>query len=147
MVQSPAETTTSRTQETLQLVKTWYAEFAKGNMQGVLDMVTDDIEWEVPGPTQVVPWCGKRQGRDKVAEYFALIDETVKVNFFQLQEIVAQDDKAMTLNHERASNRATNRVYDVPIVHFIVVRDGKIAKFNGFMETNSLVAAFLDRNV
>ncbi|MGL5925689.1 nuclear transport factor 2 family protein, partial [Chroococcidiopsis sp.] len=63
------------------------------------------------------------------------------------QDIIAQDNKAMTLNHERAFNRSTGRVYEVPIVHYIVVQNGKIAKFNGFMETGPLIAAFLDRDI
>lgn len=134
------------TQESLKTAQQMYASFGRGDLQAVLNVLADDIEWEVRGPTHIVPWTGKRRGRDQVAEYFKLIGETVVINTFEQQDIIAQDEKVMAIFHEQARNKKTGRTYETAIVHSIVVRRQKVAKFDGYMETGPLIAAFLDRD-
>lgn len=134
------------TQESLQVVQQMYAAFGRGDIQAVLNLLTDDVEWEVTGPTHIVPWTGKRRGREQVAEYFKLIGETVDINTFEQQDMIAQGEKLMAIFHEQARNKKTGRTYETAIVHSIVVRGQKVAKFHGYMETGPLIAAFLDRD-
>src|SRR5262249_1200406 len=46
-------------------VREFFAAFAQGNIQGVLDTMSDDVDWFIPGPA-IVPYAGKRHGRDEV---------------------------------------------------------------------------------
>jgi hypothetical protein len=39
-------------QENLQAIQSMYAAFARGDIQAVLDGLTDDVEWILPGPTE-----------------------------------------------------------------------------------------------
>lgn len=137
----------STTQESLQVVKQLYAQLGQGNMQAVLDLMVDDIIWEVTGPTEVVPWLGKRQGREQVSKYFNQINETVGIISFDLQEMVAQDDKVMALIQEKSYCKATNRTYGSAFAHLFIVSEGKIARFYAVLETAPIVAAFLDRDL
>lgn len=137
----------STTQESLQVVKQLYAELGRGNMQAVLDLMADDIIWEVTGPTEVVPWLGKRRGREQVSNYFDVLNETVGIISFQLQEMVAQDDKVVSIIHEKSYVKANNRTYEIAFVHLFVVSQGKVVKFNAYIETGPMIAAFLDRDV
>lgn len=135
------------TANSLKVVQKLYLEFGRGDIQAVLDLLTDDIEWTVPGPTHIVPWTGvKYQGREQVTEYFKLIGETVEIDKFEQQDMIAQGEKVMAIFHEQARNKKTSRSYETAIVHSIVVRGQKVAKFDGYMETGPLIAAFLDRD-
>jgi ketosteroid isomerase-like protein len=42
-------------QENLQVVHQAYEAFGRGDVPGVLAMLTEDVEWSTPGPPDVIP--------------------------------------------------------------------------------------------
>ena len=40
-------------QENINLVRQSYANFLQGNIEAVIKMCADDIEWETPGPSDI----------------------------------------------------------------------------------------------
>ncbi|MFE3866603.1 nuclear transport factor 2 family protein [Flavobacterium sp. LS2P90] len=34
-----------------------YDYFGQGNVSAILDLVTDDIKWTCPGPTEILPYA------------------------------------------------------------------------------------------
>ncbi len=47
-----------------------YAAFERGDIPALLEMMSEDVEWEVPKP---LPTAGSYRGRDGVGEFFAAI--------------------------------------------------------------------------
>ena len=137
----------STTQETLQVAKQLYAAFGSGNIQAVLDLLVDDITWELTGSPEITPWFGKHQGHEQVSKFFDLIKETIDILSFDVKEIVAQDDKAMVLIKEKGYCKPTKRKYEAAIVHIISVNEGKIVNFFSVLESGPLLAALLDRDI
>src|SRR3954470_22041236 len=73
---SPSESALPRTkepemseQDNTQVVRAMFEAFGKGDVPGVLGMLTEDIEWRLAGPTEVT-YAGIRHGRDQVAQFF-----------------------------------------------------------------------------
>jgi ketosteroid isomerase-like protein len=58
-------------QGNLKLVQQFYADFKTGNINGVLSTLADDVGWFIPGPKDIVPFVGQRQGREQVAQAIA----------------------------------------------------------------------------
>ncbi len=38
-------------------------------VSAIAELVSDDVDWLVPGNTQRVPWVGRKHGRAGVAEF------------------------------------------------------------------------------
>jgi hypothetical protein len=57
-------------QANLQVVHQAYAAFGKGDVPGVLAILTEDVRWSTPGPPDVIPYAGLRTGHEQVAGYF-----------------------------------------------------------------------------
>lgn len=55
-------------QENMQLVKDGYAAFARGDIQGLLALFAEDIEWVIPGAG--LPLAGTYRGKAGVASFF-----------------------------------------------------------------------------
>jgi ketosteroid isomerase-like protein len=47
-----------------------YDLFGKGDVPAILDLVTDDVTWTCPGPTQILPYAQFYRGKKGVAEFF-----------------------------------------------------------------------------
>jgi ketosteroid isomerase-like protein len=124
------------------LVRRLYEAFGRGDLDGVLELVADDVLWEVPGPTDILPWAGAWRGRDGVAEFFKRLSDTVAVESFEPTRFIAQGNTVAVLIDDRSRSRATGKTFAHGVAHWITVRNGRIAAFQGYMDTYPIVEAF-----
>jgi hypothetical protein len=118
-----------------------YAAFGQGDIPAFLSLLTDDVEWSLPGPS-VIPWAGTRHGQEGVTEFFSLIGETLEFEHFEPREFVAQGDTVVVLGYERSLVKATGRTFEQEWAHVYKLRDGKIAEGRFIEDTAAQVIAF-----
>ena len=127
--------------ENTQLVKQGYQHFKNGDIQGLLGLLSEDVEWtqfEIEG----VPFSGTRRGPERVGEFFSQVFDTEEPLQFEPREFVAQGDKVVALGHHAWRVKSTGREYETDFVHVFTVRDGKVAKYQEFMDTAVVGAAY-----
>jgi ketosteroid isomerase-like protein len=122
----------------VQLVQDAYAAFQRGDIPGLLNSLSDDIEWVEPA---VPPLGGVYRGKDGVAEFFRKVGETSEFASFEPQRFVAQGDHVIALGHYNATVRATGRTYDSDWAMLFVITGGKISKFQEFTDTAAFASA------
>jgi uncharacterized protein len=120
-------------EENLQLVKSGYAAFGRGDIQGLIALLSDDIEWHMPG--EGLPLSGTYRGHQGVAEFFQKLSQDSDILAFEPRQFVAQGDQVLVIGWERAKPKSTNRVAEVDWVMAFTVRGGKIAKFREYSDT------------
>jgi uncharacterized protein len=123
------------------LVQSLYAAFGRGDVPFLLDAVTEDVDWTLFGPTSI-PYAGNFKGRDGVGRFFSLLGGSLEFQAFEPRKFISEGDTVVVLGRERATVRATGRVFDVEWVHVFVVRDGKAAKFTEYTNSADVAAAF-----
>jgi uncharacterized protein len=129
-------------QANVRIVQEAYAAFQRGEVQGVLNMLVEDVEWITPGPPDVMPVAGKRRGRQQVAQFFATLSEQEDVELFEPGEYIAQGDKVVALIKYRGRVKATGRAAEVDLVHVFTIRDGKIQRFREYFDTAAALEAY-----
>ena len=128
------------TEESLRVVKDAYAAFGRGDIQGFLGMLSDDVEWYVPG--EGVPHSGTYRGRNEVAQFFQKLAQVAEILAFEPREFMAQAEHVAVIGWERVKVRTTNRTIELDWVDTFTVHGGKIAKFRPYTDTQALAAAF-----
>ena len=123
------------------VVQETYEAVGRGDIPALLDLLTDDVEWTLQGPS-VIPFAGTRRGREGVAEFFSLVGETLEFEQFEPREFVVQGDTVAVLGYERSLIKSTGRTLEQEWAHVYTLRDGKISKFRAFEDTAVLVVAF-----
>lgn len=131
-------------QSNTEVVRGLYAAFVRSDLPAVLDTLTDDVEWTWYGPAEI-PFAGTRHGRDAVADWFAIIADTIGFEQFDPAgfEFVAEGDTVVVLGFERATAKPTGRSFDQRWVQFLTFRDGKVARFREFPDTAVVRDAFV----
>jgi hypothetical protein len=84
-------------QDNIRIIKDAYELFKKGDIPGLLNMLTDDVEWITPGPKDIMPVAGQRRGRNGVAEFFSTLSSQENVEVFEPEEYIAQGDKVVAI--------------------------------------------------
>ena len=85
--------------------------------------------------------AGERQGKQAVAEFFKQVGTHVNFTRFEPKEFIATGDKVVTLGHYTAKTSA-NKEFDSDFAMVFTMRNGKVAKFQEFLNTAALNAAF-----
>ena len=129
------------TRTNVEVVQETYEAVGRGDIPALLDLLTDDVEWTLQGPS-VIPFAGTRRGREGAAEFFSLVGENIEFEQFEPREFVVQGDTVVVLGYERSLIKPTGHTLEQEWAHAYTLRDGKIAKFRAFEDTAALVVAF-----
>ena len=128
-------------QDNIAVAQQAYNNFKTGNINGLLDLLSDDITWQLP-EVENVPFAGRRTGRAAVREFFALVAGNQDVIEFEPREFVAQGDKVVSLGDYKWRVKTTAREFACDFVHIFTVRNGKVTGFREHFDTGVVAAAY-----
>ncbi|HZW21009.1 nuclear transport factor 2 family protein [Noviherbaspirillum sp.] len=121
-------------QENTRLVMQAYDKFKQGDIPGLMNLMSDDIEW-ILDRSENVPFSGARHGKAEVGQFFSELDQSQQPLQFEPQEFIAQGDKVVALGHYSWKVKQTDQVFESDWAEVFTVRDGKIARFREYADT------------
>ena len=128
-------------QQNLDVVRTIYAAFGRGDLEGILAALDPQVSWRTPG-APALPTGGLRRGVSEVREFFGLLLNTFDFEEFRPADFLAQGDKVVVLGTSREGPKGSGRVVDFRWVHVFTFRSGKIVAFEEPADVTALVAEF-----
>src|SRR4051812_250465 len=129
------------TQSNVELVRSAYAAFGAGDLQKLLGLLSSEVVWEFPA-SNAVPWAGTFNGPSEVARFFSALMEHSEPEAFEPLHFVASEDRVVVLGRERFRAKSTGRGWACEWAHAFTVRDGKIAGFREYTDTEAIASAF-----
>jgi len=127
------------TQENVQIVKDFFAAMVRGDKQGLLALVAEDIEWIIPGKDW--PLAGTHRGHAGLAEVLQKASVEVEMTYSRPPEFVAQADRVLVIGVATGKIKATNRAFRDDWVFAITVQNGKVTKIREYIDTQALAQA------
>jgi uncharacterized protein len=127
-------------QENVQIVKDGYAAFGRGDIQGLLALFAEDIEWIVPG--EGFPLAGTYRGHAAAADFFQKVSEMVEFSSLEPREFVAQGDRVLAVGFESGRVKATNRTFEGHWIMAFTVRNGRVTNVREYVDTQVWARAF-----
>ena len=125
----------------LDVVRSVYAAFGRGDIEGILALLDPQVTWRTPGAPDL-PTGGLRQGLNAVREFFGLLERTFDVADFQPREFLAAGDTVVVLGTSREGPKGSGRFVDFRWVHVFTFRSGRIVSVEEPADVTELVAEF-----
>jgi ketosteroid isomerase-like protein len=124
----------------VQAVRSSYEAFGRGDLDGALAMMDDEIEWH---QAQGLPHGGIYRGLAAVrAAVFDPLDEEWWEDFrADPDEVIALGEDVVVLGRYTARAKATGAPLDVPFAHVWRFRNGRAVRFHQFTDTRGWVDA------
>ena len=126
-------------QQNLEIVRRGYDAFQRGDLDALVALFDENIEWRTPGPSDL-PTAGQRRGIQAVREFFQTLSTMVEIQRFEPKTFVAQGDRVVVLGENTARIKATGKVLDDEWAHVFVLKNGKVASFQEYLDTAATVA-------
>ena len=122
----------------VQTVKDFFAAIGRGDIEGLLALSAEDIEWIIPGKGW--PLAGTYRGHAGLAALLQTASETIET-FTEPREFVAQGERVLVVGFARGRIIATNRTFEDNWVFAITVRNGKLTNVREYVDTQALARA------
>jgi ketosteroid isomerase-like protein len=116
------------------LVRKAYQHFKAGDIHSVLNVLAEDVLWELPDMANV-PFAGTWQGRQQVVTFFRRLVESQEVIEFEPEEFISQGDEVVVLGHFTMRVRATARNSRSAWVHVWTVKNGKATRVREYVDS------------
>ncbi|MDF3832122.1 nuclear transport factor 2 family protein [Cupriavidus basilensis] len=118
----------------LSIVQAAYAAYGRHDVNAILDLVADKVDWKLVGPPQI-PYTGQRNDKAEVATFFTQLEQTDDTLLFEPREFIESGDHVVVLGFLRGTARAEGKLIETEWVHVFTVVDGKIRRWRGFADT------------
>ena len=112
-----------------QVVREAYECFASGDIPGLLERLSDDVDWESPG---ILPVGGSYQGHDGAGQFFSTVAEKWPELEVKPDNLVADGDYVVSLGHARGKLTSGDEA-EYGFSHVFKVEDGKVTRFREYV--------------
>lgn len=125
----------------IELVKQLYYAFSKRDINAILELLSDDIEWGEP-ENPYNPAGGTRKGHDGFMEWINIGKDAEDILVLEPQRFLCDEDSVAVIGYMKCKAKLTEKIYESDFVHFAVIKDNKINKFQEFFDTYLAGEAF-----
>ncbi len=125
----------------VQIVLQLYEAFRRGDVSGIVALLSPDVEWSEP-ENPFNPAAGTRRGEAGFLEWLRVGHEAEEILVLEPRQILSNPDSVAVVGHSKCLAKPTGRTYDTDFVHVVTFRDGKIVRFQEFFDTFAAAEAF-----
>jgi ketosteroid isomerase-like protein len=129
-------------EQNITVVKEIYDAVARGDVDAILDRVTDDVDWAAEAAGNAAPWYGQRTGKDGAASFFGDLAQSIEITEFAPHSFAAGDDDVHLLVDWSFRSIATGRDAAMTMHHYWRLRGGKVDHFRGSEDTAITATVF-----
>jgi uncharacterized protein len=88
-----------------------------------------DVQFEIAGDVGALPWLGRKTGRTAVSDFFQDTERMIERIRFDVQDVLASDERAVILGELSSKVIATGRIIESAFVLILTIVDGAISRF------------------
>ena len=133
--------------ETRALVTALYRAYREGDGERIAALIDEDIDWLISGPVDIFPFEGARRGKAAVLEVLASIASAYKLERYEPEIVVVENERAAVLSDVAFQQRSTGRMLRFHLVNFLRFREGRLVEFQEFANTFDLVEQAMGRHI
>lgn len=130
------------------VVEAYYKAYAARDARTVASFLDDNVEWTISGPVDVLPFCGKRQGKAAVLDLIErLVPDVITIFSFTPDSMLIDGDRVATLNRLGATRTADGRVVRYRLAHFTRFRNSKVIENISLLDSFDAVEQILGQSL
>jgi ketosteroid isomerase-like protein len=118
------------------VVEAFYHALSVRDTETLAAYLDDQVVWTISGPVDILPFCGRRVGKDVVLKLLGRdIPTLLSSRRFIAQVMLVDGDRAAVLGRLNAIKRNGGRAISYRIAHFIQFRDEKVIDYVSIIDS------------
>jgi ketosteroid isomerase-like protein len=120
-----------------EIVQQCYADFASGNIEGILNALHDDIVWVDPGNVGNL-YKGTRNGKAQVIDFFTNLPAEINITRFDVFGISVSGEKVFAEGYVEATGIQSGLKAGSDWLMVWQLENGKVKYHHLYLDTNAL---------
>jgi len=125
----------------LAIVKQVYDAFSRRDINTILELLHDDVEWVEP-ENPYNPAGGARRGHAGFLEWLSIGKNAEDILVLTPLRFLTDTESVAVIGNMKCRVIRTQKIYESDFVHYIVLRNQKVLKFQEFFDTYLAAEAF-----
>jgi ketosteroid isomerase-like protein len=123
--------------ENVEIVRRAYDAIRTRQLQTILQLAAPDLEIE---QSSEISWGGRYHGLAGLQQFMVRLTQHVDSEMTPDQYIDA-GDQVVAVGYTRGTTRGAGRTFEVPAVHVWTLRDGKLTRFQAYIDHPAMRSA------
>ncbi|RBL91770.1 nuclear transport factor 2 family protein [Chitinophaga flava] len=123
------------------IVNNFFNALAKRNLDDILPLFADNIDWYIPGNETLAPWLGRRSTKADVAQFYTMLWQHTTPISGEIFHLITQGNVTLTSGRFKVKMLQTDQIYESLFFTEITVEDNLITKYRLLEEGYGLVVA------
>lgn len=128
----------------IDVVLSYYSALGERNIEKIIAMFPEELDWYVPGDETIAPWLGARNTCDQVREFFELLWQNTEAVSAMIDHIAVVGNVVISSGNLVTRMMKTEKVYKSLFFTEITIVEGLIVKYRLLEDTLGLVRALDD---
>ena len=128
------------TRSALETVQELYGAFGARDVERILSVCADPIDWHFVGPIQL-GYTGQRRTRAELLDFFVKVAANDDIHAFEPREFIAAGEHVTVIGWEQTTGKPSGKAFETEWVHVFTVRDGMVQRFLGLYDSAASLAA------
>jgi ketosteroid isomerase-like protein len=125
----------------LETVELFYATFGRGDVDGFLATMSEDVTFEVP-EVPYIPFEPVYKGYEGVRRFMSLREPFVAYDGYGIHDRFTRPGRVVILGETRGRAIKTQKPFHYEWVQVFDLEDGRITRFREYLDTAHLASAF-----
>ena len=121
----------------LELVQEIYGHFSTGNIPAVFGMLTDDVNYLIPGSPDI-PYAGTFNGKQQVGSFYKILNDTLQYTSFDINSFTVDGDKIIVQGKFAGFAKTTNKNFATDWIMIWTFSEGKVKQHQTFLDSNNI---------
>ncbi len=127
------------------IVEMFFKYLTERDLERLVDLFSENIDWYIPGDESKAPWLGKRESKNGVSESYKLLWENTNPISVTVEDILIDKDVVIISGQFCTQMLRTDKTVHSIFFIKLIVTDGLITKYR-LLEDSYAVAKSLTNN-
>ena len=137
-----SDNTHTTTDPKIEAVQRVYAAFGRGDIDGVLAELVDEVDWASEATSDSAPWYGTYHGKDDIPRFVTALGTNVEMLEFTPLSLTSNETDVMATIRWTFRARPTGKTATMNLHHWWRFADGKIAFYRGSDDSELTASVF-----
>lgn len=129
-------------EKTLDVVRNLFAKISGGDSpESISECFSQDVDWSIPGASEIAPWVGERKGRQEVAAFYRDFGKHLAPVSFDITTMMAENDRCVALGALECKVLSTGKTINSEFAIEFMISDGLISRYRFYENSYGVAVA------
>ena len=114
---------------TLNTVQAFFKAMDQRDLNAIVELFSEQLDWFIPGDEKLAPWLGKREDKDGVRDFFSLLWSATEPITAQVDHLFVDGDQAVVVGTFSTRMLTTGKVVDSLFYIDLTIEGGLITRY------------------